>query len=140
MTDVFRLPSRYQEFNQELKKHKHTSPVWAALMAIRQKLTLLDRSTGEVITKSFNRKERDGEAVDRRTKVLQIEFTEVEGFSPHNFCYVRSLAEAGLEPEILKQVITKLPSAHNVWVLDHVEDQPTREWNLRAITTKILQP
>ena len=101
---------------------------------------MFDCSTGEDITKSFKGKERDVDVAGRLTNVLQIEFTGVEGFSPHNFCYTRSLAEAWLEPEILKQVIAKLPSGHYVRALDHVEDRPTREWNLRPITTKILRP
>jgi hypothetical protein len=109
-------------------------------MAVWQELTSLDWSTGRDIAKSFKRKERDDEIVDRLAKDLQTESTGVDGFSPLNFRYMRSLAEAWWEQEILQQLIAKLPSGHNVWVLDHIEDRPTREWNLRAITTKILQP
>jgi hypothetical protein len=140
MADAFQFPSGCQEFHQEFKKRDQTFSVWAS-MAVRQKLTLRDWSTtGRDIAKSFRRKERDGKIEDRLTKDFQIEFTRVEGFSPRNFCYMRSLAEASLEPEILKQLIAKLPSGHNVWVLDHIEDRPTREWNLQAIIAKILQP
>ena len=139
MADASQLPPAYPEFNQAFKKRRHASHVLAS-MAVMQKLTLLDWSTCQDITKSFKRKERDGEVAERLTKDLQIEFTGVEGFSPHNFCYTCFLAEEWLEPAILKQVIAKLPSGHSVWVLDYIEDRPTREWNLRAITTKILQP
>jgi hypothetical protein len=137
MADVSQLPSEYQEFHQEFKKRNHTSPVWASM--VRQKLTVLDWSTGHDITKSFTRRERDGEVADRQTRDFRIEFTRAEGFSLHKFCSIRSLATAGMEQEVLKQVIAKLPPGHNVYVLNHVEDRPTRKWNLRAITTKVLQ-
>lgn len=138
MADVSQLPSEYQEFHQEIKKRNHTSPVWAS-MAVRQKLTVLDWSTGQDITKSFTRRERDGEVADRQTRDFRIEFTGAEGFSLHKSCSIRSLATAEMEQEVLKQVIAKLPSGYNVYVLNHVEDRPTREWNLRAIRTKVLQ-
>ena len=139
MEDAFQLPEGSQEFHKEFKKRNSTSPVRASL-AIKQKLTLLDWSTGEDITKSFERKEQAAEVTDRVPKVLKIVFAGLEGFSPQNFSSIRSLAEVDLEKEILRQVIAELPSGRNVCVLDHVEDRPTREWNLQSITTKILQP
>jgi predicted nuclease of restriction endonuclease-like (RecB) superfamily len=45
---------------------------------------------------------------------------------------MRSLAEAWPEPEILQQLIAKLPWGHNLRVLDRIKDRPTREWYLRA--------
>ncbi|WP_207231901.1 DUF1016 N-terminal domain-containing protein [Edaphobacter modestus] len=40
---------------------------------------------------------------------LQAEFPGVEGFSPRNLRYMRALAEAWPEPEILQSLIAKLP-------------------------------
>jgi predicted nuclease of restriction endonuclease-like (RecB) superfamily len=45
---------------------------------------------------------------------------------------MRSLAEAWPEPEILQQLVAKLPWGHNIRVLDRIKDRPTREWYLRA--------
>jgi predicted nuclease of restriction endonuclease-like (RecB) superfamily len=63
---------------------------------------------------------------------LQTEFPAVEGFSPRNLRYMRSLAEAWPDEEILQQLVAKLPWSHNVRVLDRIKDRPTREWYLRA--------
>ena len=52
--------------------------------------------------------------------------------SPRNLRYMRSLAEAWPEEEILQQLIAKLPWGHNLRVLDRIKDRPTREWYLRA--------
>jgi hypothetical protein len=139
MAHAFQLPAGSQEFHKEFKKRNSTSSVRASL-AIRRKLTLLDWLTGEEITKSFERKEQADEVTDRAPKVLKIELAGLEGFSPQNFSSIRFLAEGNLEPEILRHVIAELPSGHNVCVLGHVEDRPTREWNLQSITTKILRP
>ncbi len=45
---------------------------------------------------------------------------------------MRALAEAWPEPEIVQQLIAKLPWGHNLRVLDRIKDRPTREWYLRA--------
>lgn len=135
---LFSFPQKAKSSTRS-SKNVTTSPVRASL-AIRQKLTLLDWSTGEDITKNFERKEQAGEVTDRVPKVLKIVSAGLEDFSPQNFSSIRSLAEGDLETEILRQVITELPSGRNVCVLGHVEDRPTREWNLQSITTKILWP
>jgi predicted nuclease of restriction endonuclease-like (RecB) superfamily len=65
-------------------------------------------------------------------RALQTEFPGVEGFSPRNLRYMRSLAEAWPDEEILQHLVAKLPWSHNVRVLDRIKDRPTREWYLRA--------
>jgi predicted nuclease of restriction endonuclease-like (RecB) superfamily len=45
---------------------------------------------------------------------------------------MRALAESWPEPEILQQLIAKLPWGHNLRVLDRIKDRPTRDWYLRA--------
>lgn len=45
---------------------------------------------------------------------------------------MRTFAEAWPEPEILQQLIAKLPWGHHLRVLDRVKERPTREWYLRA--------
>jgi predicted nuclease of restriction endonuclease-like (RecB) superfamily len=45
---------------------------------------------------------------------------------------MRSFAEAWPEPEILQQLIAKLPWGHQTRLLDRIKDRPTREWYLKA--------
>ena len=56
----------------------------------------------------------------------------MEGYSPRNLRYMRSLAEAWPDEEILQRLIAKLPWGHNLRVLDRLKDRPTREWYLKA--------
>jgi predicted nuclease of restriction endonuclease-like (RecB) superfamily len=116
---------------QELKARIHAAQVRAA-QAVSHELVLLYWSIGKDISERFGREGWGGKIVDRLAHDLQNEFPGIEGFSPRNLRYMRSLAEAWPETEILQQLIAKLPWGHNLRVLDRIKDRPTREWYLRA--------
>lgn len=61
-----------------------------------------------------------------------MEFPGVEGFSPRNLKYMRSLAEAWPDPEIVPQLMALLPWGHLRVLLDQVKESAEREWYLRA--------
>ena len=56
----------------------------------------------------------------------------MEGFSPRNLKYMRSLAAAWPDPEIVPQLVALLPWGHLRVLLDRAKDGPIREWYLRA--------
>jgi predicted nuclease of restriction endonuclease-like (RecB) superfamily len=125
------LPSGYPEFLQELKGRIRTAQVRAGL-AVSRELVLLYWSIGRDLSQRFATEGWGSKINERLASDLQAEFPGVEGFSPRNFRYMRALAEAWPEPEILQSLIAKLPWGHNLRVLDRVKDRPTREWYLRA--------
>jgi predicted nuclease of restriction endonuclease-like (RecB) superfamily len=125
------LPSGYQEFLQDQKGRIRAAQVQAAF-AVNRELILLYWSIGRDLSQRFAAEEWGGKIIDRLAQDLQSEFPGVEGFSPRNLRYMRSLAEAWPEEEILQQLVAKLPWSHNVRVLDRIKDRPTREWYLRA--------
>jgi predicted nuclease of restriction endonuclease-like (RecB) superfamily len=125
------LPSGYHELLQDLKSRIRTAQVRAAL-AVNRELILLYWSIGRDLSQRFAAEEWGGKIIDRLSRDLQAEFPGVEGFSPRNLRYMRSLAEAWPDEEILQQLVAKLPWSHNVRVLDRIKDRPTREWYLRA--------
>jgi len=131
MENALQTPAGYAELLQELKARIHAAQVRAA-QAVSHELVLLYWSIGKDISERFGREGWGGKIVDRLAHDLQNEFPGVEGFSPRNLRYMRSLAEAWPEPEILQQLIAKLPWGHNLRVLDRIKDRPTREWYLRA--------
>jgi len=131
MANALQTPAGYLELLQELKTRIHAAQVRAA-QAVSHELVLLYWSIGKDISERFGREGWGGKIVDRLAHDLQNEFPGVEGFSPRNLRYMRSLAEAWPEPEILQQLIAKLPWGHNLRVLDRIKDRPTREWYLRA--------
>jgi predicted nuclease of restriction endonuclease-like (RecB) superfamily len=124
-------PSGYNELLQELKGHIREAQVRAA-MAVSRELVLLYWTIGREIGRRFEQQGWGTKIVDRLARDLQNEFPGVEGFSPRNLRYMRSLADAWPETEILQQLIAKLPWGHNIRVLDKVKDRATREWYLRA--------
>ncbi len=125
------LPSGYQELLQDLKGRIRAAQMQAAF-AVNRELILLYWSIGRDLSQRFAAEEWGGKIIDRLAQDLQTEFPGVEGFSPRNLRYMRSLAEAWPEEEILQQLVAKLPWSHNVRVLDRIKDRPTREWYLRA--------
>jgi len=125
------LPSDYHELLQELKGRIRTAEVRAGL-AVSRELVLLYWSIGRDLSQRFATEGWGSKINERLASDLQAEFPGVEGFSPRNFRYMRALAEAWPEPEILQSLIAKLPRGHNLRVLDRIKDRPTREWYLRA--------
>ena len=124
-------PHGYEELLQELKVQVREAQVRAAL-AVSRELVLLYWTIGRGISQRFAQQGWGTKIVDRLARDLQNEFPGVEGFSPRNLRYMRSLAEAWPEREILQQLIAKLPWGHNIRVLDKLKDRATREWYLRA--------
>ena len=124
-------PAGYQELLQGLKARIRSARVRAAL-AVSRELVLLYWSIGRDLSERFEREGWGGKIIDRLAHDLQTEFPGVEGYSPRNLRYMRSLAEAWPDEEILQRLIAKLPWGHNLRVLDRLKDRPTREWYLRA--------
>ena len=131
MLNDLQLPSGYPKLLQELKERIRVAQVRAAL-AVNRELVLLYWSIGRDLSQRFENEGWGTKINDRLSKDLQATFPGVEGFSPRNLRYMRAFAEAWPEPEILQQLIAKLPWGHNLRVLDRIKDRPTREWYLRA--------
>jgi predicted nuclease of restriction endonuclease-like (RecB) superfamily len=131
MTKELQPPSGYAALLTEIKERVRTAQVCAAL-AVNRELILLYWSIGRDISSRLNSEGWGTKVIDRLAKDLGAEFPGVEGFSPRNLRYMRSFAEAWPEPEILQQLIAKLPWGHQTRLLDRIKDRPTREWYLKA--------
>ena len=124
-------PSGYPELLQELKGRIRNAQVRAAF-AVSRELVLLYWSIGRDI---LARQETEGwgaRVIDRLGHDLQVEFPGVEGFSSRNLKYMRSLAEAWPDSEIVPQLVALLPWGHLRVLLDQLKDPVLREWYLRA--------
>jgi predicted nuclease of restriction endonuclease-like (RecB) superfamily len=105
------LPSSYPALLEELKGRIRAAQVRAAF-AVSRELVLLYWSIGQELSQRFAAEEWGGKIVERLARDLQAEFPGVEGISPRNLRYMRSLAEAWPEEAILQQLIAKLPWCH----------------------------
>jgi predicted nuclease of restriction endonuclease-like (RecB) superfamily len=131
MTDLITLPASYPALLEDLKGRIRAAQIRAAF-AVSRELILLYWSIGRDLSQRFAAEEWGSKIIDRLARDLRAEFPGVEGFSPRNLRYMRSLAEAWPEEAILQELIAKLPWGHNLRVLDRIKDRPTREWYLRA--------
>jgi predicted nuclease of restriction endonuclease-like (RecB) superfamily len=131
MTKSLQAPPGYADLLADIKTRVRTAQVRAAF-AVSRELILLYWSIGRDI---LNRQQAEGwgaKVIERLAKDLGIEFPGVEGFSSRNLKYMRSLAEAWPEAEIVPQLVALLPWGHLRVLLDRLKDRETREWYLRA--------
>jgi predicted nuclease of restriction endonuclease-like (RecB) superfamily len=62
---------------------------------------------------------------------LHRDFPEMTGLSARNLKYMRALAEAHTDPEVVQQIVAQLPWGHNVRLLESVKDPEARLWYAR---------
>jgi len=125
------LPTGYAQLLDEISSRIATSQVRAAL-AVSRELVLLYWSIGREI---LLRQETEGwgaKVIDRLGRDLQARFPGVEGFSPRNLKYMRTLAEVWPDPSIVPQRVALLPWGHLRLLLDRVKEPDAREWYLQA--------
>lgn len=131
MTALISLPNGYAELLDEIAVRIARSQTRAAL-AVSRELVLLYWSIGAEILIRQQSQGWGSKVVDRLGRDLQARFPGVEGFSPRNLKYMRSLAEAWPDPEIVPQRVALLPWGHLRLLLDRVKDSAARDWYLGA--------
>ncbi len=125
------VPNGYRELLEELAGRIARSQTRAAL-AISRELVLLYWSIGAEILLRQKAEGWGTKVIDRLGPDLQARFPGIEGFSPRNLKYMRSLAEAWPDPAIVPQRVALLPWGHLRLLLDRVKEPAAREWYLAA--------
>jgi predicted nuclease of restriction endonuclease-like (RecB) superfamily len=125
------LPDGYNELLDEISTRISTSQVRAAL-GVSRELVLLYWTVGREILVRQQAEGWGSKVIDRLGRDLQSRFPGVEGFSPRNLKYMRSLAEAWPDPQIVPQRVALLPWGHLRLLLDRVKDPEARQWYLQA--------
>ena len=131
MTKLPAIPQGYPELLEQIVSRIAQSQTRAAL-AVSRELVLLYWSIGAEIVVREKAQGWGAKIVDRLGHDLQQRFPGVEGFSPRNLRYMRSLAEAWPDPEMLPQRVALLPWGHLRLLLDRVKDPTQRDWYLSA--------
>ncbi len=70
--------------------------------------------------------------IDRLSADLRERFPEARGFSPRNLKYMRALAEAWRDDEIVQAPLAQLPWYHHLALLTKLDDADTRLWYAAA--------
>ena len=131
MTKELQTPAGYPALLKEIKDRIHSAQLRASF-AVSRELVVLCWSIGREILQRQNVEGWGAKVIDRLAKDLGAEFPGVEGFSPPNLKYMRSLAEAWPDAEIVPQLVALLPWGHLRVLLDRLKDREAREWYLRA--------
>lgn len=131
MSKALQSPPGYTAFLKEIKGRIHSAQVRASF-AVSRELVLLYWSIGREILVRQNAEGWGAKVIERLARDLRAEFPGVEGFSSRNLKYMRSLAEAWPDSEIVPQLVALLPWGHLRVLLDRLKDREAREWYLRA--------
>jgi len=131
MVKELQIPPGYAALLTEIKERVRSAQVRASF-AVSRELVLLYWSIGREILVRQDVEGWGTKVIERLAKDLGVEFPGVEGFSPRNLKYMRSLAEAWPDSEIVPQLVALLPWGHLRVLMDRLKDRKTREWYLRA--------
>ena len=131
MNKSLQPPSGYSALLAEIKERVRSAQLRASF-AVSRELVLLYWSIGRDILVRQDKEGWGTKVIERLANDLGVEFPGVEGFSPRNLKYMRSLAEAWPDYEIVPQLVALLPWGHLRVLLDRLKDRETREWYLRA--------
>ncbi|MBS0176018.1 MAG: DUF1016 family protein [Nitrospira sp.] len=117
----------YKALLADLKRRIQEAQVRAGL-AVNRELVLLYWSIGREI---LVRQEREGwgaKVIDSLARDLHQSFPEMKGLSPRNLKYMRALADAWPDAQIVQQLVAQIPWGHNVRLLDYVKSPVERRW------------
>jgi|SRR5271157_2512441 len=95
------LPNGYDSFLITLKERVRAAQLRAAL-SVNRELVLLYWGIGRDILARQKEQGWGARIVDRLAEDLRKEFPEVTGFSPRNLKYMRALAEAWPDEQIVQ--------------------------------------
>jgi len=124
-------PAGYAELLEQLKARVRTSQVRAA-RAANSELLGLYWSVGRDI---LDRQEQAGwgsRVIDRLATDLRAEFPDQRGWSRSNLHYMRSLAAAWPDTEVVPQAVGQLPWGHVRVLLDKLTSRQERDWYAAA--------
>jgi len=124
---LFPVDEIYASFLRSLKEQIRQAQIKAAL-AVNHELILLYWKIGREI---LTRQQQEGwgtKVIDRLARDLKREFPEMSGFSSRNLKYMRSLAEAYPDEQIVLRVIAQIPWGHNQTLLNKLKSTDQRVW------------
>ena len=120
------LPAGYGNWLAGIKNQIRDARLRTALAVNSELIELYWRIGREIL----ERQERDGwgaKVVERLAIDLRAEFPESRGFSRANLLYMRAFAEAWPDPEIVQQLVGRLPWGQNILLLG-LKEPATRLW------------
>lgn len=120
-------PDGYPDWLGEIKAHIHEAQQRAA-QALNLEMVGLYWRIGNSILARQDQQGWGARVVDRLAHDLRVHFPGMQGFSVRNLKYMRAFAQGWPDPEIVQQLLHKLPWGHNLVLLDKLPGPETRRW------------
>ena len=120
-------PSNYDDFLRDLKERIRRTQIKAAL-AVNRELVLLYWQMGREILARQQQEGWGAKVIQRLATDLKREFPEMKGFSRSNLLYMRALAEAYPDEQIVQEVLGQITWYHNIALLDKLKSLDERLW------------
>lgn len=130
-SDIPMLPRDYEPWLADLKSRISASRLRAAA-AFNRDLVLLYWDIGREILGRQNAEGYGTKVVDRLAADLSAAFPSIKGFPARNLKYMRAMAFAWPDVEVVQQVVAQLPWGHQTVLLDRLDTSAQREWYARA--------
>ncbi|MFN2358913.1 MAG: YhcG family protein [Desulfotignum sp.] len=124
------LPADYAAVLEGLKERIQSERLHVVLSA-NAAMLLLYWDIGRIILERQEQQGWGARVIDRLSHDLKQAFPDMKGLSPRNLLFMRSFAAAYPEPEIVKQVVSKIPWGHNIRILQKVKHPENRLWYIR---------
>nr|WP_199306918.1 PDDEXK nuclease domain-containing protein [Pseudanabaena sp. FACHB-2040] len=124
---MFPTDDRYIALLSDLKTRIQRAQI-RAVLAVNQEMIILYWQIGRVILEQQQEQGWGAKVIDRLAQDLKREFPGVQGFSSRNLKYMRALAEAYPDEEIVLQTVAQIPWGHNQALLNKLKDRRQRIW------------
>lgn len=115
----------YAKFLEQLKQ-KISSARLQAARSVNRELILLYHHIGSEILKQQKQKGWGAKVIDRLSKDLSEEFSEMKGLSVRNLKYMRRFAEEYPDLEFVQEALAQLTWYHNTTLLEKIKNKQTR--------------
>lgn len=126
------LPSDYPEFVESLKQRIQAAQVKAAL-SVNSEMIMLYWGIGHDILVRQQEQGWGAKVIQKLSEDLQIAFPGVRGFSSRNLKYMRALAEAWPDNQIVQEVLAQITWYHNLALIEKLKQSEERLWYARQI-------
>jgi predicted nuclease of restriction endonuclease-like (RecB) superfamily len=121
------LPSDYRAVLDEIKQRIRQERL-RVVMAANSAMVLLYWDIGQLILQRQDQAGWGAKIIDRLAKDLREAFPDMKGFSPRNLKYMRAVAAAWPEREIVQRVIAQLPWRQNIALMERLDNSKLRLW------------
>ncbi len=121
------LPAEYSDLPGSVEEQIRRSRMKAAV-AVNTELIELHWRVGRMLSSRFIEEGWGAKIVNRLASDLEGALPGMRGPSARNLRYVRGLAAAYPDKQMLQQLVTESPRGHHCALIDQVKDAPARLW------------